>query len=353
MSAIRGSGPQSPLSNVGKISLADLGCSAQTAAPLPLKYPANLIFAQNMLAMSVCQTQQLEMHIAMLSLHLRERMLGVQTVQAAPQTGSLAPPAASPPPSAAKANWLESKLEEFYAARQEEAAARELPAVPQQAAVPVEHIPVIQPDFVAQAPVDAAGPPGAEPGAPLGDAANGDQPAAGDQAGAVWQQYRLAAIMKIALIMILLEVKTGWFFVYFFAVFLYIGGVFDPFVEWFQRHTQRLTLDQQLTRLRNKNRMRAEKRAAAAMAAALARANAEGAEGTDDGGVGDEGNPASSNDATQDGSTDGEEVENADQGDQGVPEPAIPWGHRFFYQLVVMFFMTLLPWWSPDPRYIE
>merc|ERR1719161_1878333 len=113
---------------------------------------------------------------------------------------------------------------------------------------------------------------GADPGAPAAaGAANAEQPA-GEQVGAVWQQYRLAAIMKIALIMILLEVKTGWFFVYFFAVFLYIGGVFDPFVEWFQRHTQRLTLDQQLTRIRNQRRK--------AEAAAEARA-ATGGDGAD------------------------------------------------------------------------
>merc|ERR1719217_916220 len=68
--------------------------------PLPLQYPANLIFAQNMLAMSVCQVQQLEMHIAMLSLHLRERLLVAQQVTSTvPPSTAATSSSANPTPS--------------------------------------------------------------------------------------------------------------------------------------------------------------------------------------------------------------------------------------------------------------
>ena len=43
--------------------------------------------------------------------------------------------------------------------------------------------------------------------------------------------------VQVALVMVLLEVRTGWFFIYFFTVFLYIGGLFDPLIEWFQQYS--------------------------------------------------------------------------------------------------------------------
>ena len=51
--------------------------------------------------------------------------------------------------------------------------------------------------------------------------------------GGLWNRFRIGPIVKVALIMLLLEVKPVWFFVYFFAVFLFLGGIFDPIVDWY------------------------------------------------------------------------------------------------------------------------
>jgi hypothetical protein len=51
----------------------------------------------------------------------------------------------------------------------------------------------------------------------------------------------------------------------------------------------------------------------------------------------------------------GEQKEGADGDAEPVEEqpPALPWVVRFCYQLFVMFVMTLLPMWNPDPRYLQ
>merc|ERR1719188_1368901 len=63
---------------------------------------------------------------------------------------------------------------------------------------------------------------------------------------------RLAAAVKVGVVMVLLEVRVGWFLMYFFACFLFIGGLFDPLLDWFRRHSAQATLEQQLNMLRNR-----------------------------------------------------------------------------------------------------
>lgn len=173
---------------------------------------------------------------------------------------------------------------------------------------------------------------------------------------------RLAAAVKVALVMVLLEARTGWFFIYFFAVLLYIAGLFDPFIDWFRRaQGTQTTLEQQLANLRTRTReaeaaaaaavvARAAADAAAAAAAAAgepaADAGASGhsereAEGSSD--AADSGGAAASGAGASGGET-GEAVEQQPEGP--------PYWTRFGYQLVVMFFMTLIPWWNPNPRYL-
>lgn len=137
----------------------------------------------------------------------------------------------------------------------------------------------------------------------------------------IWQRFRLGSIVKVALIMILLEVKPVWFFVYFFAVFLYLGGILDPVLEWFRRNAADQPLEMQLRNL-NRRRERADQ----------SEEDAQG-HGAD--------NPA--------GREEGGEV--AQNGNAGPPPP--PFLIRFIYQLFVMFVMTLLPMWNPDPVYLQ
>lgn len=212
---------------------------------------------------------------------------------------------------------------------------------------------------------------------------------------------RLSAAVKVALVLMLLEVRYGWYFLYFFMVFLYIGGVFDPIIQRFQRQSAQMTLEQQLTAFRNE-RLRAEEVAAAnvASAAAAAVASASGAsssaaaaadsENTDtaknsmsaeasdsragqqgqdgdgagssvaSGGLGDVGAGAETDDNRNTSSegavpqgSDSTTGATADSTAGGAEDPnRPPWFHCFFYQLVVMFFGTLLPWWNPNPRYL-
>lgn len=298
--------------------------------PLPLQYPANLIFAQNMVAMSMSQLQSVDLTIAQLRFHLREQALHAMT--------------ASLPSSQAGVVF---------------SAAQAVPAqsISEPAAEPVAPVP-------AGVEADAAAPAAAEGGgvaAPLEH---------------LWaHRRRLAAAVKIAFVMILLEVRTGWFFVYFFAVFLYIGGIFDPIIDWFQRRPVRVTLEQQLTALRNRQRnpppVQTEQAQPAATAAVGGSDNAPGGNASAESpGSGEaagsssttSADPTSSADASAASSSDragasgvlSESTNEADGADAAAvpPPPPLPYWHRFTYQLVVMFFMTLLPWWNPDPRYL-
>lgn len=311
----------------------DASCQTQEP-PLPLQYPANLIFAQNMLAISLSQLQRVDLTITQLRFHLREQELRAATAALLSNQASLG----------------------FTAAR---VAAALNPGAPAAEA--------------AVAAVVAAPPAADAAAAPEGDAA---VPAAAEGGGVgapfehLWvHRRRLAAAVKIAFVMVLLEVRTGWFFVYFFAVFLYIGGIFDPIIDWFQRRPARVTLEQQLTALRNRQRAEPEQaqQPAADASSATEGANANAASAAASSGdtsAGSSGSADASGAAAASGSDEagatgalGQPTEEGGATDAGAApaenvEPQLPYWHRFIYQLVVMFFMTLLPWWNPDPRYL-
>lgn len=50
--------------------------------------------------------------------------------------------------------------------------------------------------------------------------------------------------------------------------------------------------------------------------------------------------------------TDGAARAEAPAAPAAPPAPAPPFWQRFIYQLFVMFFLTLMPWWTPNPRYM-
>eukprot|EP00747_Dinoflagellata_sp_TGD_P186059 gnl/TRDRNA2_/TRDRNA2_42897_c0_seq1.p1 gnl/TRDRNA2_/TRDRNA2_42897_c0~~gnl/TRDRNA2_/TRDRNA2_42897_c0_seq1.p1 ORF type:complete len:413 (+),score=97.98 gnl/TRDRNA2_/TRDRNA2_42897_c0_seq1:79-1239(+) len=364
--------------------------------PLPMQYPANLIYAQNMLAISLTQLQSLELNIAQLSFLQREHEIRA-TCTSGPVM--IAAPRSSP---AATTSWWVSTSQP---ATQPDA------PVPAQSAYPTTDgqaaagAPVAQERVAEAAPADGgrAQEFAAAVAAAVGDIAGGEfaemQPA--DVERFRVHRRRLAAAAKMALVMILMEVRTGWFFVYFFAVFLYIGGIFDPFIDWFQRNTAQTSLEQQLNALRGRqaeaeqqelNRqqqpqqqqqqpqqqnqarsdagMQQPHAAQTALQAAQAQAQfvqeqtkklqeqveqAERAAGitpSSSSGSGSGSGTSSSEGSTVEGNNaEGEnEQANAPPVDPEADRP--PWAHRFVYQLGVMFFMTLLPGWNPDPRYL-
>jgi len=192
---------------------------------------------------------------------------------------------------------------------------------------------------------------------------------------------RCTNIVKVLLLILILELKLAWFGLFFLAAVPYVCGSFDPIVSWFHQRPLRTTLEQQLDVLRSRQRS-AERASAEVVDVASDEISTpeveedttmstrppvedsavapEGAAGLSLNDVGDRGEPSSSSSScnteneisTSLGSrVAGEEETNAgNDAENGVPQP--PWLHRFVYQLVVMFWMTLLPWWRPDPRYI-
>jgi len=366
---------------------ADVACQTDRvdAAPLPLQYPSNLIYAQSMLAVSINQLQQLELCTAQLRFHLRERELQNAAVDA---LHSL-PPALQAGIAASWQNW-QGKTGSGLGSQA-------APAGDQQ-------------------PSSNGAAVGAESSQTASTPANAMSAAQIEQLRA--HRRRLAAVVKVAVIMLLLEFRIGWFFLYFFAVFLYIGGMFDPMIEWFQQHSTQTTLEQQLAALRT-NQDAPEVRAvpstgtrpasqdsgtgatarapepresttlptdastgAAASAAEpretttpptgtaeIPEASQASSSGTDPvSGVSTEGaqatsvepsatanaldpDPKATASATATGTAAGAAGSAVEE--QAVQEQARPaYAQRFIYQLFVMFFMTLLPWWSPDPRYL-
>jgi len=364
---------------------ADVACQTDRvdAAPLPLQYPSNLIYAQSMLAVSINQLQQLELCTAQLRFHLRERELQNAAVDA---LHSL-PPALQAGIAASWQNW-QGKTGSGLGSQA-------APAGDQQ-------------------PSSNGAAVGAESSQTASTPANAMSAAQIEQLRA--HRRRLAAVVKVAVIMLLLEFRIGWFFLYFFAVFLYIGGMFDPMIEWFQQHSTQTTLEQQLAALRTNQdapeavpstgtrpasqdsgtgatarapeprestTLPTDASTGAAASAAEPRetttpptgtaeipeASQASSSGTDPvSGVSTEGaqatsvepsatanaldpDPKATASATATGTAAGAAGSAVEE--QAVQEQTRPaYAQRFIYQLFVMFFMTLLPWWSPDPRYL-
>jgi len=340
--------------------------TSTASGPLPLHYPANLQYAQFMLAISISQSQQVELNIAQLRFYLREHEL--RSATAAALTGQAAAAILSGQASAVLLN---------------------LTSLPNAEAI-------------LGAAAAAAG--GRVQGGAAGAGArvaNGGPGAGGDAAAPqhnpeqqVRLRLRLWAAVKLAIVMLLLEVQSGWFFVYFFLVFLYIGGLFDPLIEWFQRGSRQTTLEQQLNNLRNRARdvpgrgnldaANADARAAeensasantdglseeahsqsqggANVAAAASQGETAGSStGQPNGEAASSSSDAGANSASAGGDSPArpgnaagsDEPEAAPAADEEPARPQPAFAHRFIYQLFIMFFMTLFPWWNPDPRYL-
>jgi len=346
------------------------------SVPLPLNYPANLIYAQNMLAMSTVQLQRLETQKAKLQLLLKDLSVGLHRKEA----GS-----------------LDGINIEFLAGLEPEGITNQ-----NQGIDPTEG------QRVAHAGGENYAPGLAAEAAAAGVGGGGGGVAAAAAAAAVGRRRevrrRLADALKVMLAMLVFEVPLAWFFVHFFVVFLYVTGVLDPAIEWFSNQRGQVTLEQRLAELRQRQllaedatvAMAAAERVRAAQAAqrgiAEASSGAVPAEavavaGTDSSGAAAAPAPASgtaepsANAADTDGTASAQGVQegglgtgagaaavaeesgnaagnaaagNALNGAEGAADPDLPpYGIRFFYQLVFMFVMTLIPWWNPDPRYIQ
>jgi len=296
-------------------------------ATLPLQYPENLIHAQRMYALCLGQLLTVEQQISQLQSHLRERQMQSSTAAAAVLAAAVSLQAKAGKASDVAQIHVEGDPRQVVGGMQAQADGQE--AVREGAPLPQ--------------------------GQPLRQ-----------------HRQRLQNAVKIAFVMLLLEFSTGWFFVYFFGVVFYIGGMFDPVIDWFQRRPARVGLEQQLNGLRNRQR-RGEERIAEQSDAERA-ASADQQQQTTDDVESKEESIAELSDSTTANASSSEsqgvvsgDLQNSSEetppvAERFAQEPANeniqnanqpPYWHRFIYQLFVMFFLTLLPWWNPDPRYAE
>jgi len=334
--------------------------------PLPLQYPVNLIYAQSMLSICLSQQQCVDLNIAQLRFYLRQHE---RLALASAQTLKKTSPAQSPGVESLSTVSCGVTCAGCSAAH---AAQRNADT---NAPVDQAHLAAGAPNAAAQAPA-AAQPAPAEPNQ---------------------IQRRLAAALKLAIVMVLLEVRAVWFILYFFGVLLYIGGLFDPFIELFQRQSAETTLDQRLTELRNRQRQEAATTPTGSTTQnqdsiprhavdgqtnnTQPRQNQEDSEHTTNSTEGSQMEQNLTPDAAPSNSSESREAEavsleqlsrsagepeeqtaagrvegtaaaEGEGANQGPNEAQPRWAHRFIYQLFVMFFMTLLPWWSPNPRYL-
>jgi len=160
----------------------------------------------------------------------------------------------------------------------------------------------------------------------------------------VWVQHRLGVILKLAFLLVLFEVSLYGLMVYLFFVMLFLYGLFDPLIAYFAVNPHP-GLDEQLGNIRDGN-VRRQEEARRETDAVVPEAPAE---------------PAT-NDAEGSGlGMANAEVLNANAEERPAaaappappPRPLAARMWRAFYQSIFLFFMTLLPWWTPDPRNLE
>jgi len=312
---------------------ADVSCQTDPMGSMDT-YPNNLMYAQSMLALTMSQLNQVDTQIA----RLRGMLLEHQ--HAAYKTDSLGAGFAQPLMGAAAAA-VSAACATQVVAKAPEASTSSSSTTPASTTAAIA------------APQHGRPAPAADAPAPEGDA-NAAAAAVAAAAGAPAEEggqlrihrMRLAAAVKVALVMILMDLKAGWFFLYFFGVFLYVGGMFDPIIDFLSRgQRSQQSLEQQLTALRHRQRM-AERREEARQqrAAALAAAAAAGEAG--------EGEGTASADGTSGEAAEGAVAASAEVEAEPEEPPRAPHYQRCVYQLVFMFFMTLMPWWTPNPYYL-
>lgn len=145
-------------------------------------------------------------------------------------------------------------------------------------------------------------------------------------------RQRLSLLFKVLLVMFLMELKWSWYVVYFLVSVLFLGGMFDSWIEWFNGAP---ALENQLDALRRNARE----------APVPAQAEQPEPEG-----------PAAEGESAESVRQPESEASAADPAPAAAPAapaaPPPPYWQRFIYQLFVMFFLTLMPWWTPNPRYM-
>lgn len=289
-------------------SLKTQSCQTDDVA-LVSHYPANLLFAQGMLNTTLLQLQQVERQIS----RLREYVLEHRRLEACDKDVHRG------------CFGISSEAEAVVAAASALSAYAE-------AAQP-------QDNAAAGQPAEAA------PEAAPADAAAAQRPL---------HRRRLSLLFKVGMVMILLEVRMGWYFLYILLALVYLGGMFDSWIEWFQNLANaQVTLEHQLNALRREQQAAAANEAAAGEPAeAAAGESSEGRTAhppeADSSNVG---HRQAEGEAAREHGDDNTAPDAPADAPAAPAAPPPPYWQRFIYQLFVMFFLTLLPWWNPNPRF--